>query len=311
MKKIIYIVSIIAAAAVWSCKEQHTLYSDAEYVMFADTASINMVQEGTQTFTVPVASTVACDYDRNFGVEIIDRKSNAIEGLHYRLESNTITIKAGERAGNVTVKANFENLSDTDTLTFALKLVMPEAVKWDLYGDETKVKMVKSCKLVPEDFTGWCMVTSMFIYYYPGLNTSMQRLIYTEKHPTEENTIIMHNFLYDGYDITMKLEGDNPAEPWITMDNGQVLSNERNVFGTIHGDDHILVGANPILRSSFNACGRYANLFIYVWVENLGQMVGYVTNVTSASECLNILEWVSDEEADRLERENGVQKRWK
>ena len=105
MKKIIYIVSIIAAAAVWSCKEQHTLYSDAEYVMFADTASINMVQEGTQTFTVPVASTVACDYDRNFGVEIIDRKSNAIEGLHYRLESNTITIKAGERAGNVTVKA--------------------------------------------------------------------------------------------------------------------------------------------------------------------------------------------------------------
>lgn len=310
MKKSIYIIAALALAAV-SCKETHTLYSDKEYVMFAEESSVRMVTESASSFTVPVASTVACDYDRNFGVEIIDSKSKAIEGLHYRLESNTVTIKAGERVGHLTVKADFEQLAAADTLNIALKLVMPETVKWDLYGDETDVKMVKSCSWNTDDFTGWCVVTSMVIYSYPGMNTSFQRLIYVEKHPTEENALVLHNFLYDGYDITIKLLGDDPAKPWITMDDDQVLSDERSVFGMIHGDDHILVGENMILQSYFDACGRYANLFVSVYVEDLGRLIGYVTDDSDASTCLNVLEWVSDEEADRLEREEGLIKRWK
>ena len=45
------------------------------------------------------------------------------------------------------------------------------------------------------DFTGWCVVTSLFLNQYPGIeNTSLQRLIRTEKHPTEENMIILHDW---------------------------------------------------------------------------------------------------------------------
>ena len=108
-----------------------------------------------------VTSTVACDYDRTFGVEIIDKGSNAIEGLHYALRSNTITIKAGQRAANVEVRGLYDNIEPTDSLGFILKLVMPEQVNWNLYHDRTKVVMMKSCPYDVNDFTGWCVVTSL------------------------------------------------------------------------------------------------------------------------------------------------------
>lgn len=302
----IYIVSLLTAAlAVWSCKEQRNIYSDAEYVMFADTMSVNLVQESARTFTVPVASTVACSYDRSFGVEIVDARSKAIEGLHYRLESNTVTIKAGERVANVVVNANYEALEPADTLNFALKLVMPEAVKWNLYGDETNVKMVKSCPFVIEDFEGWCVVTSMFLYDFPGTNTSIQRLIRTEKHPTEENTLILHSMLYDGYDVKIRMEADDPSKPYIDMDEGQVLSDEMSIFYQQHGDNKVLVAASPYYYSYYNTCSRFAVVYLYVYVEDLGDMVGVVDPYA-----YNILEWVSDEEADRLEREDGLIKRY-
>ena len=100
MKQIITVLFAtgLLAALFTGCKEEYKTYSDREFVMFADTAATYMVLQDKEYFSVPVTSTVACDYDRTFGVEIIDKGSNAIEGLHYALRSNTITIKAGQRA---------------------------------------------------------------------------------------------------------------------------------------------------------------------------------------------------------------------
>ena len=286
-----------------ACKETHTYYDDAEYVMFADTASVNMVQQDAGEIKVPVASTVACNYDRNFGVEILDRQSSAIEGKHYTIPSNTVTIKAGERVGYLTVNANYDALEATDTLNLRLQLVAPDKVKWDLYGDCTNVKMVKSCPFLLEDFEGWAVVTSLFLYNYPGDNTSIQRLIYTEKVPGQDNTIRLHNFLYDGYDIDMKLLTGNPAEPWITIEEDQVLSDEASVFGMVHGDNKILVTSSPYYNSYYETCNSFAVLYLYVYVEDMGEPIGYVDPAA-----YNIIEWVSDEEADRLEREEGMKK---
>ena len=305
MKRVPIIYMLLLAVAMWSCQEQRSLYADAEYVMFADTVSVNMVQQEAHTIAVPVASTVACSYDRNFGVEVLDRKSKAIEGVHYRLASNTVMIKAGERVAHVLVEANYDALEAADTVNVALKLVMPEAVKWELYGDETDVRMVKSCPVLLEDYEGWAVVTSMFLYNYPGDNTSIQRLIRTEKHPTEANTIILHNLLYDGYDLTMKLDTADPAAPWITMDEDQVLSDEASVFGMVHGDNKILTTTSPYYRSYYAACGRYAVVYLYVYVADLGDLVGYVDQGS-----YTILEWVTDEEADRLVREEGMEKKY-
>ncbi len=303
MKKILYILlaGFIAANFV-SCDEEYITYSGAEYVMFAEQLSTNMVVADKEYFTIPVSSTVACNYDRTFGVEVVDKGSNAIEGKHYRLLSNSVTIPAGELAADVKVAGLYDNIEPTDSLGFVLKLVMPEQLKFNLYedSDQTKVVMYKSCPFDRNNFTGWCILTSLLLRDYPGDNESYQRLIYTEAHSNEPNTVILRSCFYDGYDITITFNPENPANPLVTMDKNQVLSDEASVFGQILGDNHILTTHSLYYPSYFNSCQRFVELWNHVYVENLGQTVGTVGHY------YNILEWISDEEAERLKRENGM-----
>lgn len=303
MKHIFRILTaVVIVAGITSCHEQYPTYSDKEYVMFADSLSTNIVLENQEYFTVAVAATVARDYDRTFGIEVIDEGSNAIEGYHYRLLSNNVTIPAGKLVGEVRVHGYYENIEATDSLGFGLRLVMPESLKFDVVekyknSDRTKVTMAKVCPYSVDNFTGWCMVTSLMLYNYPGTNTSYQRLVKCEKHPTEAETIIIRNFLYDGYDVTLRFNAENPARMLLEMDNDQILSDEASVFGQILGDNHILCGESPYNDSYFNTCQRFATLWLNVYVYDLGDPIGTV------GQFYNILEWVSDEEAERLQRE--------
>lgn len=302
MKKIYLILALALTLGFVSCDEEYVTYSDAEYVMFAQEQSINMVLSDQEYFTVPVSSTIACDYDRTFGVEVIDKGSNAVEGKHYRLLSNSVTIPAGKLVADVKVAGNYENIEATDSLGFVLKLVMPKQLKWDLYegSDQTNVVMYKGCPFDRNNFTGWCIITSLLLRDYPGDNAGYQRLIRTEAHPTEENTVILRSCFYDGYDLTITFNPENPANPLVTMDKDQVLSDEASVFGQILGDNHILTTHSRYYPSYFNSCQRFVELWNHVYVENLGQAVGTVGHF------YNILEWISDEEAERLQRENGM-----
>lgn len=301
MKQIFRYITILFLSAVVfsSCQERYVTYSDAEYVMFADTLATYPVQKDVEFFNVPVVSTVVCDYDRTFGVEIVDQTSNAIEKYHYSLASNTITIKAGENRADVQVHGIYDNIGVTDSLGFTLRLVMPETVEMPLYGNQTKVVLMKSCPFDINDFTGYCMLTSMFLYDYSP-TSKYQRLIYTEKHPTEENMIICRSWMADGYDVTMTFNADDPMRPIVTMESDQVMSDEGSFFGITHGDDKILVESSPYYESYFYPCGSYLYIYAHIYVENLGVSVGTVGHY------YNVMEWVSDEEAERLMKEEGM-----
>lgn len=304
MKRSLYTLIVMAmASVVVACDEHYITYQGPEYVMFADSLSTHMVLSDGSPFEVVLSSTVACDYDRRFGVEVVDAGSNAIEGLHYSLKSNSVVIPAGELTAKVEVQGHYENIEPTDSLGFTLQLVMPESLKWDdlyTHGDRTKVVMYKSCPFDINNFTGWCVLSSLFIYSYPGDNTSYQRLIRSELHPTEEQTILLRDAFYDGYDVTLRFCPEDPARPLVEMDSDQVISDEASVLGWILGDDHILVENSPYYDSYFNACQRFVELWIHTYVEKVGERIG------SIGHFYNILEWVSDEEADRLRREEGM-----
>lgn len=289
----------LAALSFVACEEEYTTYSDAEYVMFADTMSINMVLPDQEYFSVAVASTVACKYDRTFGVEIVDEGSNAIEGKHFRLLSNSITIPAGKLATEVKVQGLYDNILPTDSLGFTLRLVMPEQLEWELYKDnvQTKVVMYKACPFDVNNFSGWCVVTSLLLRNYPGDNDSYQRLIKTEVHPSVPNTVILRECFYDGYDLTITFDTTDVANPIVTMDKDQLLSDEASVFGQILGDNHILTTHSSYYPSYYNSCQRFVELWNEVYVEDLGEMIGTVGHFYS------ILEWVSDEEAADLKKQ--------
>ena len=300
MKHILkYIAITFLALAVSACQERYVTYSDDEYVMFADTLATYPVQQDVEYFSIPVVSTVIRDYDRTFGVEIIDKGNNAIERYHYTLKSNTITIKAGENRADVLVHGHYENIAETDSLGFQLQLVMNDALVMPMYGKQTKAVLMKSCPFDINNFTGWCVLTSMFLYDY-SVTGSYQRLVYTEAHPTEENMIICRSLINDGYDVTMTFNADDPMQPFVTMEEDQVISDEGSFFGTAHGDNKILVRNSAFYDSIFYPCGSYLYVWMEMYVENMGEPVGTVGHF------YNIMEWVSDEEADRLRREEGM-----
>ena len=286
----------VVTSAFSGCHERYVTYADKEYVMFADTLATYPVQKDVEWFNIPVVSTVVRDYDRTFGVEIIDKGNNAIENVHYRLESNTVTIKAGENRADVKVHGYYDNIQATDSLGFELQLVMNSNLEMPLYGRNTKAVLMKSCPFDINNFTGYCVLTSMFLYNY-SITGSYQRLVYTEKHPTQDNMIICRNWINDGYDVTMTFNADDPMLPIVTMDRDQVASDEGSFFGTAHGDNRILVTNSSYYDSVFYPCGNYLYIWTEMYVENLGEPVGTVGHF------YNIMEWVSDEEAERLKRE--------
>ena len=307
MKNIFNMILAVAAVAGFvACNEHYTTYEGKEYLMFADTLSTNMVLADGTPFKVQVSSTVARNFDRTYAVEVVDKGSNAIEGLHYRLGSNTITIPAGKLSTEVEVYGNYENIEPTDSLGFTLKLVMHEDLKWDMYpnSDQTKVVMYKSC---PFDINEWggteqdpkyCLLTSLLLYKYPGPNTSYQRLVKCYKHKTMENTIVMDDLFYNGYDVLLTFD-NNPAEPLLKMQKDQVIGSEYTVFGIQHGDGKILGTHSPQAEqaSYYNACQKYAQLWVLMYVNDFSTTVGYVGYF------YNILEWVSQEEAEEIMRE--------
>ena len=104
----------------------------------------------------------------------------------------------------------------------------------------------------------------------------------------------------DGYDVTMTFHPEDPMRPILTMDAAQVMSDQGSFFGTEHGDGKILVESSEYYDSYFYPCGNYLYLYAYMYLEDMGTPVGLVGHY------YNIMEWISDEEAERLRREEGM-----
>ena len=109
--------------------------------------------------------------------------------------------------------------------------------------------------------------------------------------------IICRNWINDGYDVTIRFNADDPMMPYVTMDEDQVASDEGSFFGISYGDDKLLVTHSSLNESIFYPCGRYMFIWTEMYVENLGVPVGTVGHF------YNIMEWVSDEEGERLKNE--------
>lgn len=288
------IASFVMLATFTNCEEQHTLYQGDEYIMFADTLTVLGVENSDEVFDITIAATTVSDKDRTVAVEVIDKHSNAIEGVHYTIESNTVTIKAGELTGSLRIKGIAENLSVDYDPEVMLHLIADDKYHWDLYGgDTTRVVLRKVCPFDINAFSGYAMITSTFLYNYVG---SYNRLIKTEVDSTEENTIIMKDFYYDGYDVKLRFTTDDPLNPLIEMDD-QPLVTTGEAFGTVYGDGmlHIYQPTNYV--SYYSACEKFIYQYITLWVP------GMAAGTNTVGTFIHAIEWISDDEARILQNQ--------
>lgn len=273
------------------CEQKRVSYNGPSYLMFSDTLYDYPVQETNEVFKVPVSTTKAVDYDRTFAVEIIDKESNAIEGKHYKLLNNTVVIKAGKMTADVEVQGIYENIGATDSLGFSMRLILPEETEWDLYGKGAKVVLHKTCPFDINNFKGYCKVTSTYLLEFMQSST---RLIKTELSQDEDNTVILKDLYYDGYDVKLKFKTGDVYRPYITMEDC-VCASTSDAFGTIYGDGKLMMSQPTNYVSYYNTCEKFVLQYVTLSVYNKDK-----TLYGTVGTYLNILEWISDAEAEDM-----------
>ena len=298
-KKILlsFAMSLVMLVSFTSCEEERVVYSGPQYIMFSDTLSVLGVLDNEEYFDIYISGTKPMSKDQTLAVEVIEQESSAIEGVHYTIESNTVVIKAGELSTSVRIRGHYENLTiDEELPEIKLRLISPEDTQWELYenkGLETKVMLQKLCPFDINAFSGYAMITSTYLYNYVG---GYNRLIKTEVDSTEENTIIMHDFYYDGYDVKLRFTTDDLLNPLIEMDD-QPLVTTGEAFGTKYGDGmlHIYQPTNYV--SYYSSCEKFIYQYITLWVP------GMAAGTNTVGTFIQAIEWISDDEARILQNE--------
>lgn len=299
MKKLLIgcMAAVAALIAFSGCDQDKVVYSGPNYLMFSDTLYTYAVQETNEIFNVPVSATVPADYDRTFGVEVIDKESNAVEGKHYKILSNTVTIKAGEMSTDVKVQGLYKNIGITDSLGFALRLVIPDTEQWSLYKNEAKVVMQKICPFDIKNFKGYCKVTSSYLSsdYYP--KKVDLRLVTSDIVEGKENTIVVHDLYFDGYDMEIKFNRKDVLEPLVEMEK-QICGSTGEAFNTIHGDGKLRLNQPTAYTSFYSTNENFILQYVTMSVNNKdGSYYGTVGTF------VNVLEWISEAEAEKLKEQ--------
>ena len=299
MKKLLIgcMAAVAALIAFSGCDQDKVVYSGPNYLMFSDTLYTYAVQETNEIFNVPVSATVPADYDRTFGVEVIDKESNAVEGKHYKILSNTVTIKAGEMSTDVKVQGLYKNIGITDSLGFALRLVIPDTEQWSLYKNEAKVVMQKICPFDIKNFKGYCKVTSSYLSsdHYP--KKVDLRLVTSDIVEGKENTIVVHGLYFDGYDMEIKFNRKDVLEPLVEMEE-QICGSTGEAFNTIHGDGKLRLNQPTAYTSFYSTNENFILQYVTMSVNNKdGSYYGTVGTF------VNVLEWISEAEAEKLKEQ--------
>lgn len=285
---------IVMSVSFSSCDTdaEYITYEGPNYIMFSDTLYQLPVQDNEEFFQLPVVATRACDYDRILAVEIVDSVSNAREGRHYSLKSNTVVIPAGQLVGNVEVRGYHSNIAVGDSLGFSLRLVSKEDTQWNIYGIETKVFLQKACKFDINAFEGYCSITSTFLQNYSN------RLIYAEVDPEEENTIIMKDYFYDGYDVKIKFTTNDILNPLIKFTD-QEFGPTDEAFGTKYGEEGIINLYQPTMYVSY-----YSSCETFIW-QYMSLYILSMSGYKVVGVFVNAVEWISADEAKKMYNEGA------
>lgn len=291
MKRIISImigvVAMLAGAA--GCQTRYTTYEGPEYIGFADSVFVCPVQSEGEAYSITVASTRPSDHDRTFGVEVVGMKSKAIYGYHYRLESQTAVIPAGELTARINIVGDYDRMSFDEPLQITLRLVTDEKLLREEFNPETRIELRKVCPFDIHNFTGYCLVASDFIYEF-GISFYGDRLTKCEVADAEKNLLRIKNFLYNGYDLMVRFDTDDPLNRRMYLDGEQMIADTREAFYVPYGDSRLLGSDYNAAYNTFETCRRKAALNLRIRVDEVGLVGIYYTT----------FEWMTDEEAENF-----------
>lgn len=272
------------------CKAERAIYQGPDHILFAEAEHTFGVIDNEEWFEVEISAMRTANYDRNVGVEVITAESSATENRHFTIESNTVTIPAGELTTAVRIRGIADNIGISEQPKIILELVLNEEEAWDVYGTRTEVTLQRCCPFDINNFEGYAKITSTWLMQY--MNTDS--LIVTTEVDKDSNVVTIKDMFYEGYDIKISLDNSNRLEPRATLKpTEQVLGSTGEAFGTIYGNGKLMMMEPMGYTSYYGTCEKFMVLYTTMYVDNVGTVGTYV----------NIIEWITEEEAERLKRE--------
>ena len=286
---IISLVALLAAILTLGCQSENNTYEGPNYILFSEQSYTFGVIDNEEWLEVPISATRTANHDRYIGVEVVASKSSAIEDLHYTLESTTLCIPEGKLTTSLRIRGIADNISVGSNPTITLRLVLNEEDVWEEYGTECCVELQRCCKFDINNFKGYAVLTSTWCMQY--MNTE-SRLVHTHSE-SENDVVVIEDMFYEDYDIRIKLEKEDRLNPLAGLDGEQVVGSTGEAFGTIYGDGKLLITEPMGTTSYYSMCEGFVLLYTTMYVDGVGTVGTYV----------NILEWISDDEAERIMRE--------
>ena len=198
------IVAICIAFLLSACRADYTVNVNPDIVMFSQENYTLGVMDSEEWLEIPISATKVVDYDRNIGVEVLWSESSAIEGLHYVVESNTLTIPKGELTTALRIRGIAENIAVGEELTICFNLVLDQENVSEIYGTRSEVKLQRCCKFDINNFVGYAKITSTWTMQYMN---SDARLVRTEL-GKKENSIVVKDMFYSREDYRVEQRTD-------------------------------------------------------------------------------------------------------
>ncbi|MGL5787231.1 MAG: DUF4984 domain-containing protein [Bacteroidales bacterium] len=288
MKKIFFsplLLIMLFAVAFTNCTKDEVLYGGNDYVMFSDSlAYMPVTTVEDNYFEVEVAATKVSSKDRNYAVELVANKSNAIEGYHYDFVTRNLTIKAGELSGKIKMKGHYDNIIYGEKLEFTLRLLAPKDQNWDIYGNESRISLIKCPDFNIEKFTGNLRMYAAF----PFNDKYITFFVKSEKQ--DDSTLIIKAPFDKAYDMKLRFHTNavNPMENKVTIF-------EQVAFPDLSYGQVFLKGAETV-RSYYVTEARMIDLYLDVFVPSVGSFGVH----------RYMLQWVPQSEVDADNNNTGT-----
>lgn len=281
---------ILGALLMAGCnKDKNDGAAAGDIYHFAEESATFGVLDSEEWFEVPVVATLPHSEARNIGIEVVASASSAIEGVHYTLESHTLKLKADSDECAVRIKGNPEAFELNETLSLTLRLAVDNRYIDNSLASECIVSLKRCCPFDINNFTGYAVLTSSWCMQFM---VSDSRLVKTKLDPEVEGGIIVEDMFYDGHDVGFTLNSDDRLNPTIAMPT-TMMGSTGEAFGTIYGSGKILMEEVADYQSYYGTCEKFAVLYTNMYVEDF-EAVGIF---------VSIVEWISDDEAERIKRE--------
>lgn len=297
-RSILHLLFILCTLLTVGCNSDNVEVAGGIY-RFSSASYAFGVQESEEWFEVPVIATLPHSQTRNIGIEVVAAESSAIEGVHFSLESHTIQLKADKEACTLRIKGNPEKFEVGEILSLKLRLAVDESFIDNDTAGECEIILQRCCPFDINRFEGYAVLTSTWCMQYMSADS---RLVHATVEQ-DNNIVIIEDMFYDGYDIRVKLDSSDRLNPIATLTDTQILGPTGEAFGTIYGDGKILIAEAKEYASEnmdlsgyvsfYSMCEGFMMLYTVMYVDGIGE-IGLFGN---------ILEWISDDEAERIMRE--------